>query len=72
MMVKLTMDNGACNDHVKLSVNISEEALEDELKRYFKWRNHSGYSSYLERYRSLGSSKYDEFILYLSNLGYGK
>ncbi|QYG30015.1 hypothetical protein K0O13_07865 [Mammaliicoccus sciuri] len=67
----LTMDNGSCNDYQKLSVTSSIEHFEYLAKQYFNWRTPTKqYKSIFERITGLGSSDYDEFILYCHKLGY--
>lgn len=67
----LTMDNGGCNGGKKLSVTSSIEHFEYLAKQYFNWRTSTKqYKSIFERLTSLGSSNYDEFILYCHNRGY--
>ena len=67
----LTMDNGGCNGGKKLSVTTSIEHFEYLAKQYFNWRTPTKqYKTIFERVMALGSSKYDEFILYCYNLGY--
>lgn len=71
-MITLTMDNGSCNDFKKISINFeSVETVEELAKRYFNWRTPTKkYKSIYERLLSIGSSRYDAFILYCHKLGY--
>ena len=66
----LTQDNGSCNDDTfsKITIRISKQSLEYELKNYFKWRKNIG----IERLMKQGSSNYDKFIRQLSEAGYKK
>lgn len=52
--------------HKKYKVTISKISLEIELKKFFKWKKDCTY----KRLVSLGSSEYDNFIIYLFNLKY--
>lgn len=71
-MITLTMDNGSCNDFKKISINFEHvETIEELAKSYFNWRTPTKkYKSIYERLLSIGSSRYDEFILYCHKLGY--
>lgn len=72
IMITLTMDNGSCNDFKKISINFEHvETIEELAKSYFNWRTPTKkYKSIYERLLSIGSSRYDEFILYCHKLGY--
>ncbi|HDA6960716.1 TPA: hypothetical protein O5S45_002896, partial [Staphylococcus aureus] len=65
-MITLTMDNGSCNDFKKISINFeSVETIEELAKSYFNWRTSTKkYKSIYDRLLSIGSKRYDEFILY--------
>lgn len=71
-MITLTMDNGSCNDFKKISINFEHvETIEELAKSYFNWRTPTKkYKSIYERLLSIGSSRYDAFILYCHKLGY--
>lgn len=71
-MITLTMDNGNCNDFKKISINFEHvETIEELAKSYFNWRTPTKkYKSIYERLLSIGSSRYDAFILYCHKLGY--
>ncbi len=67
-MIKLTQDNGSCNNipFTKITVELLNSELEEELRKYFGWRK----DVTRERLNKLGSSDYDKFIKYLSEQGY--
>lgn len=71
-IITLTMDNGSCNDFKKISINFeSVETIEELAKSYFNWRTLTKkYKSIYDRLLSIGSKRYDEFILYCHKLGY--
>lgn len=71
-MITLTMDNGSCNDFKKISINFEHvETIEELAKSYFNWRTPTKkYKSIYDRLLSIGSKRYDEFILYCHKLGY--
>jgi hypothetical protein len=62
----LTQDNGSCNGHKKLTVEIEDSILVWKLKKFFGWRKDVTAS----RLCRLGSSQYDLFIKNLSESGY--
>jgi hypothetical protein len=62
-MIYLISDNAT----PKREINISENDILRESKKYFGWRNVS-----VKRIKSLGSTDYDKFIEFLYKKGYGK
>ena len=62
-MIYLISDNAT----PKREINISENDILRESKKYFGWRNAS-----VKRIKSLGSTDYDKFIEFLYKKGYGK
>ena len=65
----LSQDNGGCNDipFTKLAVKISDSELPYHLRKFFRWRK----DVTAKRLYSQGSRKYDLFIKYLYEKGYG-
>lgn len=63
-LITLRQDKGT--DFKKRSVEISEEKLNYELKKHFKWRK----GNPKERFFKLGTTDFDGFIQTLIDLGY--
>lgn len=69
--MKLIKDNNSQSTqgtiYEKPSVEIAENDLAYELKRFFHWRK----GNFIDRYQTkTGSHKHDAFINYLIDLGY--
>lgn len=70
-MITLTMDNGSCNDFKRFLLTLNMlKLLKSWQKVILIGERQQKYKSIYERLLSIGSSRYDEFILYCHKLGY--
>ena len=69
-MVRLRADNKTLNGKVPVAEAVKSD-IESEAKRFFNWRSSTKkYNSIFDRVMAQGSSKFDDFVIYMVEQGY--
>lgn len=69
-MVRLRADNKTINGKVPV-VEAVKSDIETEAKHFFNWRSSTKkYNSIFDRVMAQGSSKFDNFVIYMAEQGY--